>query len=592
MTGDKNGGDKNLSDVLKGIDNITTMLQNLTTCVEHTEAELKELRQTQEGWGSDDEFGSFTLRQPRDDFEGLFEANHEPARRQNQREDFHLKVDLSFFNGNLNIKDFLDWIAEVERFFEFVDIPENKQVKLVAYRLKGWASSWWEQVQNQRKRVGKQPTRSWPKMKRMLMGRFLPLDYDQFLFEQYQSLRQGQKSVADYTAEFLRLSSRNNLMEAEGQQISRYLYGLKPSMREKIGCQVILSLSEAHNIARKAESMSSKGNLGDEVSRRSSTDGSKQPLKFNAVTSTSSNTIQSEQTEKEGGKIPMVNPYAKPIRDKCYRCGIPRHRSNVCPQRKQVNLAKYDENKNEGEDDYFKEDDGVCQPDGGEEDMPTFVVRNVLLAPKRVDTQRNMLFRTRCTISNQIFDLIIDGGSCENIISHDLVHKLKLPVEKHSEPYSIVWITDSAGIRVIERCRVPLSIGKFYKDEVLCDVVDMNACHLLFGRPWQYDLEITHDGKDNIYRFVKDGKKITLLPLGFKQNSEPQKVEKLLTISRVGTEFVCDLKDSKEVHLLIVKDFLSVGRDKSMSAISSVILQLLSSSRDIMPEELPNELPP
>ncbi|GKE94801.1 transposon ty3-I gag-pol polyprotein, partial [Tanacetum coccineum] len=203
-----------------------------------------------------------------------------------------------------------------------------------------------------------------------------------------------------------------------------------------------------------------------------------------------------------------------------------------------------------------------------------------------------MLFRTRCTISNQIFDLIIDGGSCENIISRDLVHKLKLPVEKHFEPYSIVWITDSAGIRVIERCSVPLSIGKFYKDEVLCDVVDINVCHLLFGRPWQYDLEITHDGKDNIYRFVKDGKKITLLPLGFKQNSEPQKVEKLLTISRVGTEFVCDLKDSKEVHLLIVKDFLSVGRDKSMSAISSVILQLLSSFRDIMPEELPNELPP
>ncbi|GJR07796.1 transposon ty3-I gag-pol polyprotein [Tanacetum coccineum] len=292
-------------------------------------------------------------------------------------------------------------------------------------------------------------------MKRMLMGRFLPPDYDQFLFEQYQSLRQVQKSVADYSAEFLRLSSQKNLMEIKGQQISRYLYGLKPSIREKIGCHVILSLSEAHNIARKAKSMSSRGNFGGEVSRRTTTDASKQPLKFNAVTSTSSNTIQSEQTEKEGGKKPMVNPYAKPTGDKCYRCGIPGHRSNVCPQpRRQVNLAEYDENKNEGEEDYFREDDGVGQLDGGEEDMPTLVVRKVLLAPKRMDTQRNMLFQTRCTISNQIFDLFIDGGSCENIIFRDLVHKLKLPVEKHSEPYSIVWITDSAGIRVTDRCHV------------------------------------------------------------------------------------------------------------------------------------------
>ncbi|GKA88685.1 transposon ty3-I gag-pol polyprotein, partial [Tanacetum coccineum] len=120
----------------------------------------------------------------------------------------------------------------------------------------------------------------------------------------------------------------------------------------------------------------------------------------------------------------------------------------------------------------------------------------------------------------------------------------------------------------------------------------MNACHLLLGRRWQYDLETTHDGKDNIYRFVKDGKKITLLPLGFKQNSKPRKVENLLTISRVGTEFMGELKDSKEVHLLIVKEFPSVGRDEPTSKIPNVILQLLSSFQDTMPKELPNKLPP
>ena len=32
-----------------------------------------------------------------------------------------------------------------------------------------------------------------------------------------------------------------------------------------------------------------------------------------------------------------------------------------------------------------------------------------------------------------------------------------------------------------EVCRVPFSIRKIYKSDVVCDVVDMDACHLLLG---------------------------------------------------------------------------------------------------------------
>ena len=45
------------------------------------------------------------------------------------------------------------------------------------------------------------------------------------------------------------------------------------------------------------------------------------------------------------------------------------------------------------------------------------------------------------------------------------------------------WIKNVDPMEVTERCKVPLSIGKFYKDEIVCDVVNMDACHMLLGRP-------------------------------------------------------------------------------------------------------------
>ena len=59
---------------------------------------------------------------------------------------------------------------------------------------------------------------------------------------------------------------------------------------------------------------------------------------------------------------------------------------------------------------------------------------------------------------------------------------------------------------------ISFTLGK-YKDEVLCDVFSMHAGDILLGRPWQFDRKIMYDGYLNMYSFVKDGRKTTLVPL-------------------------------------------------------------------------------
>ena len=47
----------------------------------------------------------------------------------------------------------------------------------------------------------------------------------------------------------------------------------------------------------------------------------------------------------------------------------------------------------------------------------------------------------------------------------------------------IIWIKKDSSIKLTDLCRVPISISKYYQDTVVCDVVDMDTCHVLLERP-------------------------------------------------------------------------------------------------------------
>ena len=110
--------------------------------------------------------------------------------------DYKMKIDLSTYNGKRDIESFLDWIKNTENFFNYMDTLERKKVHLVALKLRGGASAWWDQLEINRQKFGKPPIQSWEKMKKLLKARFLPPNYEQTLYNQYQNCRQGSRTVA------------------------------------------------------------------------------------------------------------------------------------------------------------------------------------------------------------------------------------------------------------------------------------------------------------------------------------------------------------------------------------------------------------
>ena len=84
-------------------------------------------------------------------------------------------------------------------------------------------------------------------------------------------------------------------------------------------------------------------------------------------------------------------------------------------------------------------------------------------------------------------------------------------------------MNEGGNIKVTRQALITFSIGHYY-GEVLCDIVPMQASHILLGRPWQYDRRVIHDGFTNKYSFKMNGRTINLLPMSPREVYKDQKI--------------------------------------------------------------------
>ena len=101
--------------------------------------------------------------------------------------DLGFKVELPEFSSALQAKGFIDWLYRVEMIFDYKKFPYSTKVKLVAIKLKGRASTCWEQLKQSQYRQGKPKINSLEKLVKHMRAIFLPHNHTQAMYQPSQS---------------------------------------------------------------------------------------------------------------------------------------------------------------------------------------------------------------------------------------------------------------------------------------------------------------------------------------------------------------------------------------------------------------------
>uniref|UniRef100_A0A1J3GBC8 CCHC-type domain-containing protein n=1 Tax=Noccaea caerulescens TaxID=107243 RepID=A0A1J3GBC8_NOCCA len=519
------------------------------------------------------------------------------------------KLRIPPFHGRSNPDEYMDWEKKCEFNFNLHNIINENRVKLAVSEFNDYALRWWEQITTARAYGGAYEITTWEEMKRVMRQRFVPGHYQIELHSKLRRLSQGTKSVDEYYQEMEIMKLRAHVEESQEATMSRFLGGLNQEIHDIVEMQNCGSLEEMLHKSILAEQQ-----LKRKVTSRHNSD-SRRPSY-----SRDSKPVFTPKPEPKGSSFSQdkskdsATSTTRAREVKCYKCQGYGHYAYDCRNKRIMIIRENGEVESEDEDTDSKPEHKSAQ----EEYEAAPVMGNLLVARRLLSTQirteeegqRENLFHSRCLVKGKVCSMIIDGGSCTNVASEAMVEKLDLETQKHPEPYQLEWINETGNLSVKEQVKVPLSIGN-YEDEVLCDVLPMDAGHIILGRPWQSDRRVLHNGFANKYTFEHKGCKITLIPMtpqevykdqvqlagkrthsqSDKGSTKPTKLIKPVNYLIKFKQVKSSMFSSRSSLLSSFKDFFILNTNIA-PVIPSEVYKFLQSFQVKIPKDRPQNLPP
>ncbi|XP_068476336.1 uncharacterized protein [Phaseolus vulgaris] len=354
-------------------------------------------------------------------------------------------------------------------------------------------------------------------MKRIMRKRYIPASYNRDLQLKLQRMTQGNKSVEEYFKEMEVTMIRAGMNEENEAIMARFLNGLNYDIRDVVELQEYVDIEDLLHKANQVEQqLKRKGIMRRSYNNNNNSNWKDKVMKDKGVPSSSA----MSSSGKSSNRYNNSPPKRKTSDVKCFKCLGRGHYAAECPTKKTMYMLSNGQIDSEPSSEEEKEEVEV-ELDALEGDL--LMIQRLMGSKMQAldQTQRENIFHTRCSIQGKICSLIVDGGSCTNVASSRLVTKLNLETKPHPRPYKLQWLSEDGEMTVSKQVEVNLSIGQ-YNDNVLCDVVPMEATHILLGRPWQFDTKAIHDGFTNKISFMQNNKKIILKPLSPREVCEDQ----------------------------------------------------------------------
>ena len=551
-----------------------------------------------------------------------------------------IKFSIPAFRGSSDPNEFLEWKGKMELIFACHEYSDFKKVQMAIVEFRDYALTWWEKTRRDWARLGAPPIDTWRALIRAMEARFIPPHYLRDLHLKLQGLNQGSKSVEEYHKEMELLIMRAQIDESEEVTMARFVDGLRRDIRDIVELQTYRSMDDLVQLAIKVE-----GQVRRRSQRIFPKSGPFPPKDFKGKMG-QSNVNRDIKVEAAATSKPkdspkflreVSNPKSKEVT--CFKCNKKGHYASNCPSKRTLVLhengsyefidsfvdhaSDQEDDDHEGEydcNDSAKEDEGYSSS-ASLVNLRTLSVIPKEEAPDRVKEQRENLFHCRCKIRGRNVSVIIDNGSCTNVVSWYTVKKLGLSTLKHPHPYKLQWMNESGELKVTRQANVPIALG-CYEEDVLCDVSPMNACHLLLGRPWQSDRAISYDGRLNRISFHHNGTKIVISSLSLKEvRKDQENLKKRMKEAEALHEADVKKEDSKgtskdlilqESHLLcsykeckrevdsdcfgslfflVCKDAILDDENQANDNIPFSVARMLDSMKDVYLDELPKGLP-